>query len=168
MGVNLEGEMHECKGCSMPKGLRMSIPKETDIRAVKRLSRVFVDLGGKRRVAYVGRNKYPMIVRDDFSRYAWVYFISHKSDAAEAFEKFLADLRVEGVPSEVVVVRSDDGGEFNEGKFGKLCRERNIKQEFTTVDSPEYNGVAERGLAMIESAALAASDSADKRTFGQR
>ena len=27
---------------------------------------------------------------------------------------------------------------------------------FTTADSPEYNGVAERGLAMIESAALAA------------
>ena len=44
----------------------------------------------------------------------------------------------------------------NEGKFGKLCRERNIKQEFTTADSPEYNGVTERGLAMIESAALAA------------
>ena len=96
------------------------------------------------------------IVRDDFSRYTWVYCISHKSDAAEAFEKCLADLRVEGVPSEVVVVRSDYGGEFNEGKFGKLCRERNIKQEFTTADSPEYNGVAERGLAMIESAALAA------------
>ena len=37
-----------------------------------------------------------------------------------------------------------------------LCRERNIKQEFTTADSPEYNSVAERGLAMIESAALAA------------
>ena len=55
-----------------------------------------------------------------------------------------------------MVVRSYDGGEFNEGKFVKLCRQRNIKQEFTTADSPEYNGVAERGLAIIESAALAA------------
>ena len=96
-----------------------------------------------------------MIIRDDFSRYAWLYFISHKSDAAEAFKQFLADLRVEGIPSEVVVVRSDNGGEFNQGEFGQLCRESNIKQEFTTADSPEYNGVAERGLAMIESAALA-------------
>ena len=41
-------------------------------------------------------------------------------------------------------------------EFGKLCSERNIKRRFTTADSPEYNGVAERGLAMIESAALAA------------
>ena len=64
-----------------------------------------------------------MIVSDDFSRHAWMYFVSHKYDAASAFGKFLADLRVEGTPSEVVIVKSDDGGELMEGKFGKLCRE---------------------------------------------
>ena len=39
----------------------------------------------------------------------------------------------------------------------EMCiRDRsNIKRRFTTADSPEYNGVAERGLAIIESAALA-------------
>ena len=42
-----------------------------------------------------------------------------------------------------------------EGKLGKLCRERKIKQDFTTADSREYSGVGDRGLAMIESAALA-------------
>ena len=156
MGVTLEGKLHECKGCLLAKGIRMSTPSKTHCREDKRLSRVFVDLGGNKHVTSMGGNKYPMIIRDDFSRYAWLYFISHKSDAAEAFKQFLADLRVEGIPSEVVVVRSDNGGEFNQGEFGQLCRERNIKQEFTTADSPEYNnGVAERGLAMIESAALA-------------
>ena len=156
MGVTLKGELHECKGCSMAKGIRMQIPSKTHGRAVKRLFRVFVDLGGKKHVASMGGSKYPMIVRKDFWRHARMYFVSHKYDAASAFDKFLADLRVEGTPSEVVIVRSDDGGEFMKGKFGKLCRERKIKQEFTTADSPEYNGVAERGLAMIESAALAA------------
>ena len=72
MGVNLEGDLHECKGCSMAKGIRMSIPKKTDNRIVERLSRVFVDLGGRKHVASVGGSKYPMILRDDFSRYAWV------------------------------------------------------------------------------------------------
>ena len=43
-----------------------------------------------------------------------------------------------------------------EGKFGNLYQELNIKQKYTTADSPEYNGVAKRGLAMIESATLAA------------
>ena len=140
----------------MAKGVRMPIPSKTHGRAAKRLFRVFVDLGGKKHVASMGGNKYPIIVRDDFSRHAWMYFVSHKYDAASAFEKFLADLRVEGTSSEVVIVGSDDGGKFIEGKFLKLCRERKMKHEFTTPDSPEYNGVPQRGLAMIESAALAA------------
>ena len=115
MGVTLKEELHECKGCSMAKGIKMPIPSKTHGRAVKRLLRVFVDPGGKKHVTSMGGNKYPMIVRDDFSRHAWMYFVSHKHDAASAFEKFLADLRVEGTPSEVVIVRSGDGGEFMEG-----------------------------------------------------
>ena len=93
-------------------------------------------------MASMGGNKYPMIVRDDFSRHAWMYFVSHKYDAASAFMKFLADLGVEGTPSEVMIVRSDDGGKIMEGKFGKLCRDRKLKQDITNADSSEYNGVA--------------------------
>ena len=61
----------------------MPIQSKTDNRGDKRLSRVFVDLEGKKHVASVRGNKYPMIVRDDSSRYACVYFISHKSDTTE-------------------------------------------------------------------------------------
>ena len=70
----------------------------------------------------------------------------HKSDVAELFEQFLADTRADGAPSKVVIVRSDGGGEFRGGKFGGLCRSRGIKQEFTTADSPQLNGVGERAL----------------------
>ena len=62
-----------------------------------------------------------------------------------------------------MVVRLDNGGEINQEELGQLCRERTIKQEFTTADSrQEYNGVAERGLAVIESAPLAARLQASK------
>ena len=43
----------------MAKGIRMSIPKKTDNRIVERLSRVFVDLGGKKHVASVGGKQIP-------------------------------------------------------------------------------------------------------------
>ena len=46
MGVPLKGEQHECKGCSMAKGIKMPIPSKTHGREVKRLFRVFVDLEG--------------------------------------------------------------------------------------------------------------------------
>ena len=108
MGVTLKGELHECKDCSMVMGIRIPIFSKTHGRAAKRLFRVIVDLGGEKHIASMGGNKYPMIVRDDFSRQVWMYFVSHKYDAASAFEKFLADLRVENTPSEVAIVRSDN------------------------------------------------------------
>ena len=55
-----------------------------------------------------------------------------------------------------MAVRSDNVGELFGGDFGELCRKRGIKQEFTPADSPKYNGVAERALALINDAALAA------------
>lgn len=50
----------------------MPISPRTDSCPGKRLSRVFMDLGGKRHVTSVGGNKCLMIVRNDFSRHAWV------------------------------------------------------------------------------------------------
>ena len=47
------------------------------------------------------------------------------------------------------------GGEFPGGKFKYLCRSRGINQEFTTAGSPQFNGVAERALGLIETAAIA-------------
>ena len=72
-----------------------------------------------------------MIVKDGFTRYAWVYFLERKSDAADAFRKFLADVREDGVPSEVERVKSDNEGKFFGGEFGDLCRQYCVKQEFT-------------------------------------
>ena len=85
----------------------MLIPSKKSDRAVKILFRVYVDLGGKKHVKSIGGKNNPMIIRYDYSRYTWMYFISHKSDAADTIAFFC-----------VVVIRSDDGGEFIEEKFG--------------------------------------------------
>ncbi|CAN0133483.1 unnamed protein product [Discosporangium mesarthrocarpum] len=51
-----------------------------------------------------------MIVRDDFSRYTWVYPLRHKSEAREKFKLLLAENNLGTAPSAVLRVRSDDGG----------------------------------------------------------
>ena len=146
-GVVLEGKLLECKRCSMAKGLRRVIKQSAHSRADEKLGRVFVDLSGPKVVKSHGGKRYTLIVRDDFSRYTWVYFLRHKSDAAETLKQFLSDTRADGVPSQVVTVLSDGGGEFCGGKVGDVSRSRCIKQEF--------NGVAERALGLIETAAMA-------------
>ena len=54
------------------------------------------------------------------------------------------------------MVRNDGGGEVLKGAFGALCTPEKTRQVFTTADSPQYNGVAERQIAIIETAGLAA------------
>ena len=44
----------------------------------------------------------------------------NKSDAGCAFRFFFANVRADGIPSLVEIVRSDNGGEFFEGKFASV------------------------------------------------
>ena len=124
----------------MAKYPRKGIKQSTHTRANKKPRKVFVDLSGRKVVESPGRKSYTLIVRDDFSRYTWVYFMRHKSDAAEMFEQFLVETRAHGVPSKVVIVRSDGGGKFRGGKVEDLCGSRGIKQEFTTPAVPSSMG----------------------------
>ena len=93
-----------------------------------------------------------MIVRDDYSRFTRVFFLRTKDETATYFSKYLAEI----APRKVEVARSDRGGEFSKGVFDALCTTDKIRQEFTTADSPQYNGVAERQIAIMEAAGLAA------------
>ena len=77
-----------------------------------------MDLSGSKSTPSLLIKKYVMIAKDDFTRYAWVYFLERQSDAADACRKFLADGRGDGVPSDVERVRCDHGGEFFGGKSG--------------------------------------------------
>lgn len=155
VSVELTGKMKPCTGCSMAKGFWKPISSRTNTRSDRKLRRVVIDLGVPESVPSLTGKKYVMIVKDDFSRFSWLYFLETKS-GAEQFKKILADVRADGVPSEVEVVRSDNGGEYSGDDFSSVCRGFNIKQEFTTAKSPEFKGVAERGLGVIEKAALAA------------
>ena len=61
-------------------------------------------------------------------------------------------------PSPVETVRTDDAAEFGSGYLADLCRERgSFRQEYTIANNPQFNGVAERRIAMIESTGKAAS-----------
>lgn len=78
--------------CSLAKRIQILSPPKTSSVVVERLFSVFVDLRRKTHVESAGRKEYPMIIRDDDSRYIWICFIFHKFDAADVFARFLSDL----------------------------------------------------------------------------
>ena len=108
--IILEGKLLECSGYSMAKGLRKGISQSTHTRANKKLGRIAVDLSGPKVVKSLGRKRYTLIVRDDFHGIRGCILCA-TSRTPEIFEQFLADTRADGVPSKVVIVRSDGGGE---------------------------------------------------------
>ncbi|CAN0349001.1 unnamed protein product, partial [Ascophyllum nodosum] len=68
------------------------------------------------------------------------FFLRSKDETAKYFSKHLTEIACR----KVEVARSDRGGEYSKGAFGALCTTEKIRQEFTTADSPQYNGVADR------------------------
>ena len=143
--------LKQCVGRSAEKGFCASVQKTTECRPDKKLGRLLGDLSGKKPVKGPGAKVYAMIFRDDMSRMTWEYFLGSKSDVHIGLEQWLADV---GVPE---IIRSDDAHELKGGEFAEICRKRCIKREFTTADRPQLNGVAERGLALIEKLAKASA-----------
>ena len=131
LGLELVGKLSACTGCSMAKGYRKTIPNSTKLRATEKLGRRFVDLSGPKRTPSLSCVRYVMPAKDDHSRHSWVYFLKLKSDSGNAFRKFLADARADGVPSKVEIVRSDNGAEFFD-ELGKVCKQHCIKQDSPT------------------------------------
>lgn len=96
-----------------------------------------------------------MIVKDGYSRYLWLHFLKKKSDAGSAFRPFLANVHADGVSSNVGIVRVGNGGK-RLGGIRDIFTKFLIKQESTRTGSVEFNGVAERELGTIDTAAAAA------------
>ena len=69
------------------KGIPKGIPRRTENRAQNKLGGVFVDLSGRKDVASLGRKHYAMIIRDDYSRKSWLYFLRRRSDSDSAFNR---------------------------------------------------------------------------------
>ena len=156
-GVNLSGELHECRGSSTAKELRKSIVRSMHTRVDKKQQRVFIDLSGKITVPSIGGKRYTLFVLDDCTRYTRVYFLSKKSDAASPFKSFLAEVRADGIPSAVLwLLDQTTMKRFSEGISGNHAASVVPSKSSRQQTAPKYNVVAERALALINDAALAA------------
>ena len=99
LGVELIVELRPCTGCSMVKGYRKPIANITKSPATEKQGRIFVDFSGPKSTHSLLGKKYVMIVKDDFTRYSWIYFLERKSDAADAFRVFLSVVRADSAQS---------------------------------------------------------------------
>ena len=80
------------------------------------LQLVVVDLAGPVTPRSLGGKSYIMGILDVFTRHSWVYFLSHKSHAAEKLKEWIA-VAEHQCGKKLFHLRSDKGGEFTSNAF---------------------------------------------------
>ena len=80
---------------------------------------------------------------DDFSRKVWIFFLRTKDEAFQKFEEWKA-LVENQTGQKLKCLRTDNGLEFCNHLFDKVCRDSGIKRHKTCPYTPQQNGVSER------------------------
>lgn len=142
-GWTLMGKLAPCESCAIGKGKQKAVPKETGTRAEKPGERLFIDISSVNHASSGGK-KYWVMVVDDHSRFKWSRFIRQKSDLSSEITPLVQELKSKGF--EIKFVRMDNAGENK--TLGKQLKRMGIEIEYTAPDTPQMNGVVERGFAV--------------------
>ena len=117
--------------------------------ASRKLQVVHCDTCGSMKVPAIGGGElYFLIFVDDFTRMLWVYGLTAKSSAFEAFQHLVVHAERES-GERFFALRSDNAGEFISSKMTSWCSERGIVLQTTQPYTPDMNGTAERVIRTI-------------------
>lgn len=84
-----------CEGCVYGKQHRKSFPKTARRSSVS--GEIFhADLCGKMSTASLGGANYFLLLKDDFSRYYFIYFLKSKTNVLENLKQFYAEVKADG------------------------------------------------------------------------
>jgi transposase InsO family protein len=134
------GESTVCDVCiSSKQAASPFLPSQS--RAQAPLDLVHTDLMGPFTPMTAGRSQYLLTAMDDYSGFAAVTPLQHKSDASAALKQTIL-LWERQLEKKVKCVRSDRGGEFI--AFDTFCVDVGIRREKSVAYCPSSNGRAER------------------------
>ncbi|CAI7837051.1 unnamed protein product, partial [Closterium sp. NIES-53] len=98
-----------------------------------------MDVWGPARISGQGRERYFLLVVDDYTQYTTVFPLLSKGEV-------IYDLPV-------LRLHSDRGGDFSSDLLRDFCRGEGILHSFMLPDSPRQNGIAERHIGLVREVA---------------
>ena len=78
----------------------------------------------------------------DYSRYSYVYLLSHRHEALDCFKRFVAEVENKHEKG-LKTFRIDRGREYLSNQFKEFYEEKRILRHLTIPRTPQQNGVAE-------------------------
>jgi transposase InsO family protein len=82
-----------------------------------------MDLVGPARVRSAGGKWYILVVVDDYSQYAWVFFPEEKGETFGFIRDLVLRLRNERHGNAIQEIHSDNGSEFRNSYFETFCHD---------------------------------------------
>ena len=131
-----------CEPCLEEK-MTMRPFKAIGYRAKEVLDLVHADICGPMFTSARGGYEYFITFIDDYSRYAYVYLMRHKSETFKIFKEYKAKVENHRGKS-IKSLRSDRGGEYLFSEFRQYLKNHKITSKMSAPDQPQQNGVAER------------------------
>ncbi|CAI7880211.1 unnamed protein product [Closterium sp. NIES-53] len=118
------------------------------------LQTLHMDVWGPARVSGQGRERYFLLVVDDYTRYTKVFLLRSKGEVSVVLIPWIRTVRLQlserfGQDLRVLRLHSDRGGEFSSDLLRDFCRGEGITESFTLPESPQQNGIAERRIGLV-------------------
>ncbi|CAI7901974.1 unnamed protein product [Closterium sp. NIES-53] len=101
-----------------------------------------------------GRERYSLLVVDDYTRYTTVFPLRSKGQVSDVLLPWIRAVHLQlrerfRTDRSDLCLHSDRGGEFSSNLLREFCRGEGILHSFTLPDSPQQNGIAERCIGLV-------------------
>ncbi|CAI7734327.1 unnamed protein product, partial [Closterium sp. NIES-53] len=113
-----------------------------------------MDVCGPALVSGQSRERYFLLVVDDYTRYTTVFPLHSKGQVVDVLIPWIRTVRLQlcerfGQDLPVLRLHFDRGGEFSSNLLREFCPGEGILQSFTLPDSPQQNGIAECRIGLV-------------------
>ncbi|GKA61071.1 retrovirus-related pol polyprotein from transposon TNT 1-94, partial [Tanacetum coccineum] len=142
------GKDHLCFACEQGKSKKVSHPPKVVPSNHSKLELLHINLCGPMRVASINGKQYILVIVDDYSRFAWVYFLRTKDETPEIIKNFIAQVQL-NYNAKVCKIRTDNGTEFKNanlkarydkiplgrGSFHRLLYSKSVYNSYKSINS---------------------------------
>ncbi|GJW26251.1 retrovirus-related pol polyprotein from transposon TNT 1-94 [Tanacetum coccineum] len=140
----LKFDQHFYDACKIGKQAHASHKAKNIVSTTRCLELLHMDLFGPSAVRSYGRNRYTLVIVDDYSRYTWTRFLKDKTEAFDQFEIFCKKIQNQ-LGCTIVSIRTDHGREFdNDVQFGEFCNANGITTKLLSPATTQSNGMVKR------------------------
>ncbi|KAI3518357.1 hypothetical protein L1887_06990 [Cichorium endivia] len=141
-----------CAACALGKQKKKPHKSITDSSITHPLELLHIDLCGPSTVASLNHKKYILVIVDDFTCFTWVFFLRLNSYTFLELRNFIVSIELK-VKLPVRRIRSDNGTEFNNRQIEEFLASKGIEHNFSTLYTPQQNGMVERrNRTLVEAA----------------